>query len=75
MTVYKAVASRVVSWEGGSLLAATGINISGAGIALTQDASAQSVVASTNSGVVLTSGSHRARHQTPLLRTAAFVCV
>ncbi|WP_408472933.1 filamentous hemagglutinin N-terminal domain-containing protein [Paraburkholderia strydomiana] len=48
-------ASGAVSLTGSSLLAATGINISGAGIALTQDATAQSVVASTNSGVVLTS--------------------
>ncbi|MDR6392898.1 filamentous hemagglutinin family protein [Paraburkholderia phenoliruptrix] len=48
-------ASGAVSLTGSSLLAATGINISGAGIALTQDAAAQSVVASTNSGVVLTS--------------------
>ncbi|WP_374709926.1 filamentous hemagglutinin N-terminal domain-containing protein [Paraburkholderia terricola] len=48
-------ASGAVTLTGSSLLAATGIHISGAGIALTQDDTAQSVIASAKSGVVLTS--------------------
>ncbi|WP_421381087.1 filamentous hemagglutinin N-terminal domain-containing protein (plasmid) [Paraburkholderia sp. DD10] len=48
-------ASGAVTLTGSSLLAATGIHISGAGIGLTQDATAQSVIASAKSGVVLTS--------------------
>lgn len=48
-------AAGAVSLTGTSLLANTGIDISGAGIASTQDATAQSVIASTTSGVVLTS--------------------
>lgn len=48
-------ASGNVSLAGSSLLANAGINVSGAGIALTQDAAAQSVIASATSGVVLTS--------------------
>lgn len=48
-------ASGAVSLTGSSLLANAGIDMSGGGIALAQDAMAQSVVASTTSGVVLTS--------------------
>ncbi|MCP2086284.1 UNVERIFIED_ORG: filamentous hemagglutinin family protein [Paraburkholderia sediminicola] len=48
-------ASGAVSLTGSSLLANAGIDVSGAGIALAQDATAQSVIASTTSGVVLTS--------------------
>ncbi|MGP8435900.1 two-partner secretion domain-containing protein [Paraburkholderia fungorum] len=48
-------ASGAVSLTGASLLANAGIDMSGGGIALAQDATAQSVVASTTSGVVLTS--------------------
>ncbi len=48
-------ASGAVSLTGSSLLANAGIDMSGGGIALAQDAAAQSVVASTTSGVVLTS--------------------
>ncbi|PZR47988.1 two-partner secretion domain-containing protein [Paraburkholderia fungorum] len=48
-------ASGAVSLTGSSLLANAGIDMSGGGIALAQDATAQSVVASTTSGVVLTS--------------------
>ncbi|WP_243658261.1 filamentous hemagglutinin N-terminal domain-containing protein [Paraburkholderia sp. BL9I2N2] len=48
-------ASGAVSLTGSSLLANTGVDVSGAGIALAQDASAQSVIASATSGVVLIS--------------------
>ena len=48
-------ASGAVSLTGSNLLANAGIDMSGGGIALAQDAAAQSVVASTTSGVVLTS--------------------
>ncbi len=48
-------ATGAISLTGTSLLANTGIDISGAGIKSTQDATAQSVIASTTSGVVLTS--------------------
>lgn len=48
-------ASGAVSLTGSSLLANAGIDMSGGGIALAQDATAQSVIASTTSGVVLTS--------------------
>ncbi|CAB3801757.1 two-partner secretion domain-containing protein [Paraburkholderia caffeinilytica] len=48
-------ASGAVSLTGSSLLANAGIDVSGAGIALAQDATAQAVIASTTSGVVLTS--------------------
>ncbi|MFM0433018.1 filamentous hemagglutinin N-terminal domain-containing protein [Paraburkholderia aspalathi] len=48
-------ASGAVSLTGSSLLANAGIDVSGAGIALAQDSAAQSVIASTTSGVVLTS--------------------
>jgi filamentous hemagglutinin family protein len=48
-------ASGAVSLTGSSMLANAGIDVSGAGIALAQDSTAQSVIASTTSGVVLTS--------------------
>ncbi|RKE37157.1 filamentous hemagglutinin family protein [Paraburkholderia sp. BL23I1N1] len=48
-------ASGAVNLTGSSLLANAGIDVSGAGIALAQDATAQSVIAWTTSGVVLTS--------------------
>jgi filamentous hemagglutinin family protein len=48
-------ASGAVSLTGSNLLANAGIDMSGGGIALAQDAAAQSVIASTTSGVVLTS--------------------
>lgn len=48
-------ASGPVSLTGSSLLANTGIDVSGGGITLTPDATAQSVIGSTTSGVVLTS--------------------
>ncbi|MCP2089633.1 UNVERIFIED_ORG: filamentous hemagglutinin family protein [Paraburkholderia sediminicola] len=48
-------ASGAVSLTGSSMLANAGIDVSGAGIALVQDSTAQSVIASTTSGVVLTS--------------------
>lgn len=48
-------ASGPVSLTGSSLLANNGIDVSGNGIALTPDATSQSVIASTTSGVVLTS--------------------